>query len=407
MQVISESVSVPVQGRMKLATVDIAIPVLNEERALSGCVRTLHAFLSASFPLPWQVTIVDNGSTDETWPIAQRLAAELDGVTARRLDVRGKGAAVRAAWCESEADIVAYMDVDLSTDLGALLPLIAPLASGHSSVAIGTRLAGGSQTSRGFKREALSRGYNGLLKHVFQARFSDAACGFKAARASVARELLSKVEDDGWFFDTELLLIAEHNGLRVHEVPVDWIEDLDSKVKVGATVRHNLRGLVRTTRRISAGETDVALPPRPRPAPAHPDAVVRTPRSSTLLKLTAFVLIGIASTVAHAGIYLLLRSWWAPELANLAALTLTGLANTEANRRWTFASKDARRVRAHFRAGSLFLLNYCVTSGAVLALAPAADPHAETVALLLASAVVTLLRYIALDRWVFPVRRPA
>jgi hypothetical protein len=259
------------------ASVDIVIPVLNEERALPGCVRTLVAFLDGGFPLPWRITIVDNGSTDATWPVATALAGEYDRVHARRIDVRGRGAALRAAWRESQADIVAYMDVDLSTDLGALFPLVAAVASGHSEIAIGTRLGRGARIRRSVRREVISRGYNALLRHGFRAGFSDAQCGFKAARARVVRPLMDKVEDDGWFFDTELLLLAEHNGLRVHEVPVDWVEDLDSRVQLVRTAVDDLRGLARVAWAMAAGRARVPVV-RPELVPCHPDALPASPR---------------------------------------------------------------------------------------------------------------------------------
>ncbi len=383
---------------------EIAIPVFNEERALAGCVRTLHAFLQDA-PLAWQITIVDNGSTDGTWPIAQALAASLDRVGARRLAARGKGAAVKAAWRDSEADIVAYMDVDLSTGLCAFLPLIAPLASGHSEVAIGTRLVPAARIRRGMKREAVSRCYNAVLRRGFGARFTDAACGFKAARGDVAKALVSKIADDGWFFDTELLLLAEHNGLRIHEVPVDWIEDVDSRVAVGRTALHNLRGLARTAHAMSTGAAELDLPPRPALRPAHPEAVVRPERRLTAFR--GFAVIGAAATIAHAAAYYLLRGWWQPEWANLAALLLTGFSNTEVNRRWTFRGRGHGRTRhrggPHLRAGLVFLFTYLVTSIAVLGM-PGAGRTAETATLVLLAGSLTLLRFTALDRWVFPRR---
>ncbi|MGI5165220.1 glycosyltransferase [Spirillospora sp. CA-253888] len=388
-----------------MASVDIAIPVLNEERALSGCVRTLHAFLHESFPLPWRLTIVDNGSTDRTWEIATGLSQELDGVHARRLEVRGKGAAVKAAWADSPADIVAYMDVDLSTGLGALLPLIAPLASGHSELAIGTRLGNGARIRRGLRREAVSRCYNGLLRAAFGARFSDAACGFKAARAETVRPLLAKAADDGWFFDSELLLLAEHNGLRIHEVPVDWIEDTDSRVRVAGTSAHNLRGMVRTARAMASGAALADLPPRPELRPAHPDAVVAPRRGAALARFVSFAVIGGLSTGVHAGLYALLRAFWDPAAANLAALLLCAIANTEANRRWTFRH-DGPRTGAHLRAGALLVLTYLVTSAAVLMAPPALGRAGETATLVAAALLMTVLRFAALDRWVFARRRP-
>ena len=142
------------------------------------------------------------------------------------------------------------MDVDLSTDLDALLPLVAPLVSGHSDVAIGSRLAPGSHVARHPKRELISRSYNLILRTLLATRVRDAQCGFKAVRASVARRLLPAVEDDGWFFDTELLLLAERNGLRIHEVPVDWIDDVDSRVKVVSTAIGDLKGTARMAVRV-------------------------------------------------------------------------------------------------------------------------------------------------------------
>jgi glycosyltransferase involved in cell wall biosynthesis len=250
---------------MDTAAVEVVIPVYNEEASLSPSVRRLHAYLDAHFPLTWRVSIADNASTDRTWAVANRLASELDGVRVVHLDAKGRGRALRKAWLASTASVVAYMDVDLSTDLDALLPLVAPLVSGHSDVAIGTRLAHGSRVVRGPKRELISRVYNLLLKATLHNGFSDAQCGFKAVRADVARMLLPLVEDDGWFFDTELLILAEHNGMRIHEVPVDWIDDADSRVDVRATAMEDLRGIWRVLRRFAAGEgvvSDGSLPRR-------------------------------------------------------------------------------------------------------------------------------------------------
>jgi putative flippase GtrA len=388
-----------------LTSVDIVIPVLNEERALEGCVRTLHEFLRESFPLPWRITIVDNGSTDDTWRLARELTRTMDRVFARRLEIRGRGAALRAAWLDSPADIVAYMDVDLSTGLGALLPLIAPLASGHSEVAIGTRLAPGSRTRRSLKRELVSRCYNLLLRAGFGVGFTDAQCGFKAIRKEYAIPLLDKVEDNRWFFDTELLLLAEYNGLRVHEVPVDWVEDADSRVNVWRTAIDDLKGLVRVNHEISAGRAVVDVPPRSELTPTHPEMVLPQRRPpTTLTKLMKFAAIGAASTLIHAGLYAMFRSAWSPAWANLFALIITALANTEANRRWTFNRGGGRRIRVHSRAGLLFALNYLFTSGAVVALttfAPNASRWLEIAVLVAAYALMTVLRFVALDRWVF------
>ena len=215
--------------------IEITMPVLNEEKALEASVRWLHGYLTARFPFEFHITIADNASTDATPEIAARLERELDSVSWLRLEERGRGRALRAAWSASDADVLCYMDVDLSTDLDALLPLVAPLVSGHSDLAIGSRLTEGARVSRGPKRELISRSYNLILKASLRSRFSDAQCGFKAIRRDAARDLLPTIVDNGWFFDTEMLVLAERNGLRIHEVPVDWEDDPDSRVAIART----------------------------------------------------------------------------------------------------------------------------------------------------------------------------
>jgi len=268
------------------ADVEIVIPVYNEEASLDASIRRLHAYLRDRFPLGWIITVADNASRDRTWGVACRLTNELEGVQAVHLDEKGRGRALRAAWETSQAKVVAYMDVDLSTDLDALLPLVAPLLSGHSDVAIGSRLASGARVTRGTKRELISRTYNLILKATLHNGFTDAQCGFKAMRTDVARALLPLVEDNDWFFDTELLVLAEHNGLRIHEVPVDWVDDPDSRVDIVTTAREDLKGVARLLRRFAAGGGRV-------PAGALPehDEHVEPGRAATL------------------GRFLLLRRW--------------------------------------------------------------------------------------------------
>ena len=224
--------------------VDIVVPVYNEERDLGPSIRKLHEFLR-TFPFSSVITIADNASRDGTLSLAKQLSAELPGVRVIHLDQKGRGRALRKAWTESEAQVVTYMDVDLSTDLKALLPLVAPIVSGHSDLAIGSRLARGSRTKRGPKREFISRAYNLVLRLSLGAGFTDAQCGFKAIRASVAREVIPRVLDQAWFFDTELLILAQRAGLRVHEVPVDWTDDPDSRVAIVRTAIDDLKGVWR------------------------------------------------------------------------------------------------------------------------------------------------------------------
>src|SRR6202022_3766226 len=301
--------------------VDIAIPVYNEERDLERSVRRLRRYLDRQFPFEARITVVDNASTDSTWAIAQRLALELDGVRATRLASKGRGRAVRHAGLGSDAAIAAYMDVDLSTDLDALLPLVAPLISRHSDVSIGSRLAPGASVVRGPRRELISRSYNLLLRLALGVGFRDAQCGFKAMRSEVARALLPSVENQAWFFDTELLVLAERAGLRIHEVPVDWTDDPDSRVDVTATAMEDLRGVWRISRRLAAGWSLDGLS----------GLKSAGPRSSGIRQLWRFLLIGAFSTLAYAALYWVLRGFWGAPLANAAALILTGVANTAAN----------------------------------------------------------------------------
>jgi putative flippase GtrA len=356
--------------------VEIVIPVYNEERTLAASVHRLHRFLEGRLPFSWQITIADNASTDMTPEMARALAAELDRVRVLRLEQKGRGRALRATWSASRARVVAYMDVDLSTDLHALLPLLAPLVSGHSEVAIGSRLARGSRVARGPKRELISRAYNHLLRFALRARFTDAQCGFKAVRADVLPELLEAVSDQSWFFDTELLIAAQRRGMRIYEVPVDWVDDPDSRVDVVSTALADLRGVARL-----ALDTPVAR----------------------------FVAIGAASTAAYALLFLLLAGALGSAAASAAALALTAVGNTAANRRLTFGIRGRDGLARHQAAGFVvFVLALGLTNGALSVLHDL-DRHAprllEAVVLVLATLAATVTRYVALSSWVF--RRPA
>jgi len=225
--------------------VELVLPVYNEQQVLEPSVRALHAHLEQNLSRSFQITIADNASTDATLARARALARELSAVEVLHLDRKGRGNALRAAWSASRAEVVGYMDIDLSTDLSCLPALLAPLLEGRSDIAIGSRLAPGARVTRGRKRETISRSYNILLRGLLGVGFSDAQCGFKAARREVLAPLLSQVKDDGWFFDTELLYLAQRNRLAIHEVPVLWIDDPDSRVDILATAMADLRGIAR------------------------------------------------------------------------------------------------------------------------------------------------------------------
>jgi glycosyltransferase involved in cell wall biosynthesis len=243
-------VNVPIPQRndtlpYRQESVEVVVPVYNEQEALPKSIPALCAYLEAYFPYRWSVVIADNASTDATLAVAEGLAFADPRVSVLHLEEKGRGRALKAAWLASKAAIVAYMDVDLSTNLWSFLPLIAPLASGHSDLAIGSRLLKGAMVTRQWKREVISRCYNLLIKAMFANSFSDAQCGFKAIKRSIAQELLPCIKDNEWFFDTELLLLAEERGYRISEVPVDWVEDLDSRVDVTSTALKDVKGLLR------------------------------------------------------------------------------------------------------------------------------------------------------------------
>jgi putative flippase GtrA len=269
------------------------------------------------------------------------------------------------------------MDVDLSTDLRALLPLVAPLVSGHSDLAIGTRLARGARVVRGPKRELISRAYNRLLHLVLRARFSDAQCGFKAARRDALDALLADVHDDGWFFDTELLVLAQRRGLRIHEVPVDWVDDPDSRVDILATALSDLRGIARL---LADGP------------------------------VARFLAVGVASTLAFALLFVALHSLVGAVGANALALALTAVGNTAANRRLTFRVRGrAGVIRHHVRGATVFVLTLALTTGALTvlhALDPAPAGGLELGVLVAATLTATVTRYVALRTWVFRANDP-
>jgi putative flippase GtrA len=352
--------------------VDIVVPVYNEEAGLERSIRRLHRFLRERFPFSWRIVIADNASMDATPVLGRALAEELPGVELLRLERKGRGRALRAAWSRSDARVVAYMDADLSTDLRALLPLVAPLLSGHSDLAIGTRLMHGARVVRGPKRELVSRGYNRLLRTVLRARFSDAQCGFKAVRRESLDGLLDDVRDDGWFFDTELLVLAQRRGLRIHEVPVDWVDDPDSHVDILTTALTDLRGVARL---LAAGP------------------------------VARFMGIGVLSTLAYALLYLALHGPLGAAGANASGLAVTAAANTAANRRLTFGVRGREGlVRHHVRGALVFVLTLALTSGALAVLygLDARPARAvELAVLVVAGFAATVTRYVALRTWVF------
>ena len=388
----------PLAEAVATPTLDVVIPVYNEEADLEASVLRVRDQLAR---VPWshRVTIADNASTDGTAVLARRLAHRYDDVRVVHLAEKGRGRALKKVWADSDAEVLVYMDVDLSTDLKALLPRVAPLISGHSDLAIGSRLRHDSRVVRGPKREVISRGYNLLVRGALRTRFSDAQCGFKAIRRDVAREVLPLVEDDAWFFDTELLVLAERAGLRIHEVPVDWVDDPDSRVDILRTAYDDVRGIARLGRNLLTGRlplTEVSV----RLGRASADAGA----GRLGMQVAMFALVGIASTVAYAVLYLLLRGWTGALTANLLALLLTAIGNTALNRRLTFGVRGRRDALRHQVQGLVvFGVGLAVTSTALWLVESAGSTHrgVEVAVLTAANLAVTVMRFVAMRSWMF------
>ncbi len=418
--------------------VEIVIPVYNEQDDLERSVRRLRGYLDEEFPFAAVVTIADNASTDGTWQIARRLERDVPGVRAVHLSRKGRGRALRTVWTGSDADVVAYMDVDLATDLRALLPLVAPLLSGHSDVAIGSRLAHSARVERGAKREVISRCYNLILKVALHNRFSDAQCGFKAVTRDVARTLVPHVADDQWFFDTELLVLAERNRLRIHEVPVDWVDDPDSRVDIVRTAIDDLKGTWRLIRSrwagrdqlpLSAGlrrETPSALAAGPARGGVHARLRDRLAGGRDRLRYLVhrhrrflkFAAVGVVNTAVTFAVFNLLATWLgAPSAAaNLAGWTAGFVNSYFLNRAWTFADRrglQTGRVLARFALTNALAFGISelivITGEAVLTSSGLAGTAPRTLALnaieLAAIAASLSVNYLLSQHWAFRARR--
>ncbi|HEY6951604.1 MAG TPA: dolichyl-phosphate beta-glucosyltransferase, partial [Bacteroidota bacterium] len=233
--------------------VNVTIPVYNEEKILPSSIATLHAFLSDHCRFEWEIVIANNASIDHTLEVATRLSGELTNTRVVHLDQKGRGRALKKSWTDSRADILSYMDVDLSSNLFAFPPLIEALVSGGFDIGIGSRLLKASTTKRSLKREVVSRVYNLMVKGFFFTKFSDAQCGFKAITRKALTDLLPKIEDNGWFFDTELLVLGEKLGYRIFDLPVSWVEDMDSRVKIVRTAVDDIKGLIRVRQNFRKG----------------------------------------------------------------------------------------------------------------------------------------------------------
>lgn len=226
--------------------VEVALPVYNEEKELEKSALKLYSFLKDTYgESKFKITIADNASIDKSIDVGKKLAKKYKSINYIRLDKKGRGRAIKKVWSESMASVVAYMDIDLSTDLNSFPHLVEAITKQNYDLAVGSRLLPSSKIfKRPLLREVLSRGLNVLIKIFFQTKFSDAQCGFKAIGGKV-KNLLPKVLDNEWFFDSELLIVAEKCGFKVYEEPVVWVDNPGSTVRVMGTVMGDLKGLCR------------------------------------------------------------------------------------------------------------------------------------------------------------------
>jgi putative flippase GtrA len=388
-------------GRLDVAALaspvlDVVIPVHNEEAQVAESVERVVAHLR-TMPWTFRVTIADNASADDTSAVARRLSHQYPEVRLVHLAEKGRGRALRQVWSASDSAVLVYMDVDLSTDLGALLPLVAPLISGHSDLAIGSRLASSSRVRRGIKREVISRCYNLILRGILRVGFSDAQCGFKAIRREAAVELLPLVEDQEWFFDTELLTVAERAGLRIHEVPVDWVDDPDSRVDIMRTAVNDLKGVLRLCSSLARGRL-----------PLHEvaDRLGRASQEAAVgrvgYQVGMFLVVGALSTLAYAALFLGLRQVTSAITANVIALLVTAVANTTVNRRVSFGIRGSQgALRQQLQGLLVFGVGLAATTGAIALLPDRAPPTVEVLALTVVNLAVTVMRFVAMRTWMF------
>jgi len=381
--------------------VEVVVPVYNEAEGLEASITTLRQYLDECFPFRTLVTIADNGSTDGTALVAQRLAASLRGVQALILTRKGRGYALRTAWTASRAEVVAYMDVDLSTSLSALLPMVGSVLSGHSDIAVGTRLARGSRVVRGPKRELISRAYSHIVRLALRSRVSDFQCGFKALRRERARQILPLVEDNEWFFDTELIVTAERLGVRVTETPVEWTDDPDSSVDIVTTAANDLRGIWR----IAHGKHLERVR-------AQSDFAETGGAPATADQLLSFAGVGVLSTLSYLLLFALGWSALGPWAANAAALAFCTLVNTALHRSLARrASSESAAARSPWPSfllvvSVLYTVSLAATTAAIAIVNAVAGPSlvGDALAATAASCAAALVRFSLLRSWAF---RPA
>ncbi|RBP62360.1 glycosyltransferase involved in cell wall biosynthesis [Brevibacterium sanguinis] len=374
------------------AQVDLVVPVHNEESTLERSIHTLIDHVADSLH-EMTIVIADNASTDATGRIAEELARSHSNVRAVRLEEKGRGRALRTVWLESSAEVLVYTDVDLATDLALLDPMVTAISAGTADVAIAGRLHPQARVQRGVGREIISRCYNRLLSIGLGAEYSDAQCGLKAISRPAAQALLPVVEDDGWFFDTELLTLAQWSGLRIREFWADWTADPDSSVDVVRTAVDDFKGILRLRRDARRGRLPLArIGARLGRAPAVPN---------TGAQILHFVDVGIVCTLVYSLLFWFASGLVSAGVANVAALLISTLLGTALNRRHTFGLRSPQDQLAHHLKDLVaFGVGWAMTSAALLATSDLNG--AWTLAVLtVANLVATVVRFTLQKLWVF------
>ncbi|MBD3359736.1 MAG: glycosyltransferase [Candidatus Buchananbacteria bacterium] len=223
----------------------LALPVYNEEKVLEKSVLKLYNYFKNNIKDDWQIVIVNNASIDKTKKVADSLAQKFLKVDSLNLEDKGRGNALKNVWQKYEADIYAYCDIDLATDIFAFKKLFNSIINGSANIAIGARYIKGSQTKRTLNRLIYSKVYIFLVRLFFPTKIKDFQCGFKAVDKKTVSEILPLVKDKEWFFDTELLLIAEKNDFKIKEIAVQWKENPETKVKFIRTIYDYIENLIK------------------------------------------------------------------------------------------------------------------------------------------------------------------
>ena len=240
-------------------TLTILFPVLNEHLRLEKGIDNCVDFVRKNIEIPVKIVIADNGSDDDTPEIGKRLDAKYPEVTYTRIEERGLGIAFRTGVLAADTDIVGYMDIDLSTDLKYLSKTVELFENDPKLQYVnGSRFSKDSDTKgRKWYRKITSAGLVFILKHYLGMKATDALCGFTFLRTKAAKELVEKCSDDkGWFYTVEMLLRAERAGIEIEDMPVEWVEDYNTTVNVGKTIKNYLKRIKMLKRRFKAEDAE-------------------------------------------------------------------------------------------------------------------------------------------------------